>query len=215
MIDKTGMGIGGYWKYLKYVVRHKWFVFLAARKLHVPLWIALLHDWDKFLPDEFGPYARFFNGKWQPARDIPHLPALIGVGINPRTKENVKRDFFIAWGKHQKRNKHHWQYWLEMDIAEGYMSVRKSQLVVMDTGGAFYPDDCEFDVGTAALFASSMPDTYRREMLADWIGAGRAVGKPDTAAWYKKNRDRMILHPETRAWIEAQLGVMRSLEGDQ
>src|SRR5207249_1167176 len=36
-----------------------------------------------------------------------------------------------------------------------------------------------------------MPDRYRREMLADWIGAGRAQGYPDTAAWYRANRDRI------------------------
>lgn len=51
-----------------------------------------------------------------------------------------------------------------------------------------------------------MPDRYRREMLADWKGAGRAQGKPDTAAWYAANRGRMQLHPETRAWVEARLG---------
>jgi hypothetical protein len=51
-----------------------------------------------------------------------------------------------------------------------------------------------------------MPDKYRREMLADWRGAGRALGKPDTQAWYAANRDKMKLHPETRAWIEQQLG---------
>ena len=50
-----------------------------------------------------------------------------------------------------------------------------------------------------------MPDKYRREMLADWRGAGLAQGKPDTLAWYTKNKVKMMLHPETRAWIEQQL----------
>ena len=53
-----------------------------------------------------------------------------------------------------------------------------------------------------------MPDNARREMLADWRGAGRALGKPDTAAWYKANQDKMKLHEETRAWIEKQLGLL-------
>lgn len=61
----------------------------------------------------------------------------------------------------------------------------------------------EDDGGTRAL---EMPDRYRREMLADWRGAGLALGKPDTAEWYAANRDRMVLHPDTRAWIEAALG---------
>jgi hypothetical protein len=50
-----------------------------------------------------------------------------------------------------------------------------------------------------------MPDGYRREMLADWIGAGRAQGKPDTWAWYQANKGRMFLHPDTREWIEEVL----------
>ncbi|MEW6726891.1 MAG: DUF5662 family protein [Bacillota bacterium] len=52
-----------------------------------------------------------------------------------------------------------------------------------------------------------MPDRYRKEMLADWHGAGKAQGKPDTKAWYLANKDKMLLHPETRDWVEAQLGV--------
>lgn len=54
-----------------------------------------------------------------------------------------------------------------------------------------------------------MPDTARREMLADWIGAGWAImGKvADTREWYLENRHKMRLHQETRAWIEEQLGV--------
>jgi len=52
-----------------------------------------------------------------------------------------------------------------------------------------------------------MPDRYRREMLADWKGAGRAAGKPDTRAWYLKNREHILLEFGTRYWIEQQLGV--------
>jgi hypothetical protein len=50
-----------------------------------------------------------------------------------------------------------------------------------------------------------MPETYAREMVADWIGAGYAQGKPDTAAWYATNRDRKVLAPETRALVERLL----------
>ncbi len=53
--------------------------------------------------------------------------------------------------------------------------------------------------------ALPMPDRYRREMIADWIGAGLAQGKPDTAAWYEKNKAKMRLHPDTRKWVENRL----------
>jgi hypothetical protein len=51
-----------------------------------------------------------------------------------------------------------------------------------------------------------MPDRYRREMLADWRGAGRAItGQDNTRAWYLKNRENIWLHPTTRTWVEHQL----------
>ena len=53
-----------------------------------------------------------------------------------------------------------------------------------------------------------MPHKYRAEMLADWRGAGRALGKPDTTGWYHANKDKMHLHPETRVWLQGQLGVV-------
>lgn len=53
-----------------------------------------------------------------------------------------------------------------------------------------------------------MPDRYRREMLADWRGAGKAQGYGDnTVEWYLKNRNKMQLHPDTRSWIEEQLRI--------
>lgn len=144
-------------KYLSYVMRHKWYVLREALKLGIAPHQAILHDWSKFLPSEWSPYARAFyapdgSGQYHP------------------------EEFTEAWNYHQKRNPHHWQYWM----------------ITWDRGE------------TECL---PMPDKYRREMLADWRGAGMALGKPDTKAWYLANKDKMHLHPETRAWIEQQLGV--------
>jgi prevent-host-death family protein len=36
-------------RYLWYVVRHKWFVLLAAFEFRVPFWRAICHDLSKFL----------------------------------------------------------------------------------------------------------------------------------------------------------------------
>lgn len=54
-----------------------------------------------------------------------------------------------------------------------------------------------------------MPHRYRREMLADWIGAGKAYGRDDTTTWYFAHREKMKLHPATRQWIEEQLKEMK------
>lgn len=47
-------------KYLSYVLRHKWFVFLAACKLGIP-WLGIIHDLSKFRLSEWLPYARHFH----------------------------------------------------------------------------------------------------------------------------------------------------------
>jgi hypothetical protein len=44
-------------------------------------------------------------------------------------------------------------------------------------------------------------------MVADWQGAGRALGKPDTRAWYEANKGKMQLAPLSRARVEGLLGV--------
>ena len=59
--------------------------------------------------------------------------------------------------------------------------------------------------GNIAPVALRMPERYAKEMLADWRGAGRAYGNPDTKAWYLKRRNNIILHHDTRQWVEEQL----------
>jgi len=89
--------------YLKVVLWHKWFVFRSCLRLGVPLWIALVHDWRKFLPREFFPYARnFYNidGTKRKIRDA--------TGAYNPAVQNV--EFQLAWLDHQ-RARHHWQSW--------------------------------------------------------------------------------------------------------
>ncbi len=150
-------------KYLLYVLRHKWFVFIECCKLGIP-WRGLLHDLSKFSPVEWGPYVETFYGSKPSPRDASgaYDPSRVGGA------------FDIAWLHHQHCNPHHWQWW----VLRGDEDAQK---------------------------VLSMPLIYLKEMLADWRGAGRAQGKPDTAGWYRKNKNKMVLHPESRAWIEARL----------
>ena len=48
-----------------------------------------------------------------------------------------------------------------------------------------------------------MPLPLIREMVADWMGAGRAItGRWDITEWYEKNRDAIQLAPDTRATVD-------------
>jgi hypothetical protein len=57
--------------------------------------------------------------------------------------------------------------------------------------------------------AKPMPDAVRRELLADWWAAHRTQGGHDLPAWYwgltDQRRNRIGLHPDTRAWVEEHL----------
>lgn len=62
-----------------------------------------------------------------------------------------------------------------------------------------------------------MPRKYVYEMIADWIGAGRAIKgrgipKDEVVDWYLRNRPNMILHPETEDKIVQILSKKFRLE---
>lgn len=140
-------------QYLKYLIRHKIFVFIASRDLGVSLFRACIHDWTKFLPHEWFAYTHSFYGK------------------QPRRTE-VKEEFNRAWLHHIHFNKHHWQHWI----------------LRLDSGGE------------KILL---IPDKYVREMVADWMGAGRAItGKWDIKEWYTHNKETIRLHPDSRDLVE-------------
>lgn len=155
--------------YLNYVIRHKWFVFLACLRLKVPLWRAIIHDWTKFLPSEWTPYVKSFykpDGTKNTAKRVDR-PIYLNM------------DFDAAWNHHQKSNKHHWQYWV----------------LIRDS------DDPRYE-------PLEMPLSYIREMVADWIGAGRAItGKYETAEWYRKNREKILLSDGSREFTEKLLEI--------
>ncbi|KKK56400.1 hypothetical protein LCGC14_3064910 [marine sediment metagenome] len=102
-----------HWAYLKYVLRHKWHVFRACRELRVPLRQAIVHDWTKFLPVEWFPYAHnFYNadGSGRQVRDE--------TGAYNPTDQGIP--YQRAWLHHQ-RARHHWQAWVVLGDA-GYIT---------------------------------------------------------------------------------------------
>jgi hypothetical protein len=175
-----------YARYLRYLIIHKWWVFLECRRLGIP-WLGITHDLSKFRLSEFISYAEYFyGGPRRPLADYSAYEKTWYWGIIEREcKEAVQDRFDAAWLAHQHANKHHWQHYVLRE----------------DDGG---------------LKVLPMPDRYRREMLADWRGAGRAItGKDNTAEWFQKNRAHMILHPDTARWLYDQLGRRHSLEVSQ
>ena len=97
--------MGRHIEYGKYLFRHKWFVTLAcfSRGMY---WRGLVHDLSKFRPSEWRPYARYFYEKDGTKKTIRDK-----TGYYKPTDTGDSR-FDFAWLLHQKRNKHHWQWWI-------------------------------------------------------------------------------------------------------
>lgn len=124
--------------------------------------------------------------KFLPSEWSPYVCSFYGRWSYNDRPQWLSDNFNVAWIKHQHRNSHHWQYWVligdVLSPLEGYDPKDNSQCL-------------------------PMPDRCRREMIADWRGAGRAQGLGDnTLTWYAKNRDNMRLHLETRRLVELEIG---------
>lgn len=90
--------------YAKVVFRHKWCVMKGCRIMGVPLWRGIIHDWTKFLPIEWFPYARHFYNEDGSKREVRNPDG----SYDPNLQEI---EFRRSWLHHQ-RSKHHWQAWV-------------------------------------------------------------------------------------------------------
>lgn len=137
-----------YLTYLNYVIRHKWFVFVECCRQRI-VWQGIIHDCSKFRPSEFIPYARH---DWD--------------------SEEEDKALDYAWLLHQKRNRHHWQFWSLLEDEGGIkvleMPEKYVKEMVCDWAGA----------GKAKGVESSVD------------------------SWYQKNKHKMRLHPHTQKQIE-------------
>jgi hypothetical protein len=111
--------------------------------------------------------------KLTPAEWGPYVETFYGAGWEHKQHGTplppwVEPDFDAAWLHHQHRNLHHWQ-------------------------------SCVLRQDDGEVKALEMPEKFVREMVADWAGAGRAItGRWEIKGWYEKNRDKMVMHPNTR-----------------
>ena len=167
--------MGKYLKYLNYILKHKWYVMTECFKQGL-IWRGLLHDLSKFLPDEFFPYANHFYGRR--GGDETGSCKLTDTG-------DKASDF--AWLLHQKRNRHHWQWWILaedegglkiLEICEPYLTE-----MICDWIGA----------GKAQGHFSPKEDRYF-----------------ETRRWYQKNGSRMNLDETTRQKVEERIHYFRS-----
>lgn len=96
-------------------------------------------------------------------------------GSAGKPPQERREEFRIAWAKHLHRNPHHCGWW-----------------ILRNQGG---------DNGTEIL---PMPESYVREMVADWMGASATYTDSDKIyKWLMVNLGRMTMHPKT--WERLQM----------
>ena len=108
---------------MKYVVRHKYYVFMECCKLGIPL-TGAFHDIHKFTPGEMLGFE-VYDDDLSILEDGIFRPAALATKRADR-----------AWFIHKRLSKHHWQYWVMPDedipgrlvISEMPMRYRKEML---------------------------------------------------------------------------------------
>lgn len=125
-----------HWQYLKYVLRHKWFVFIECCKLGI-VWRGITHDLTKFLPVEWGPYVNRFYGKG-----------------NSVAKAMQDMPYQCAWNHHQKSNDHHWQYWV--------LNRDDGSTLTLPMSGSARKEMLADWMGMSRAFGTSLTEWYSR-----------------------------------------------------
>lgn len=96
-----------------------------------------------------------------------------------------EKAFNLAWLHHIHHNPHHWQHWL----------------LVQDDGKSGDP---------SKVIALEMPKIDALEMIADWWSfSWRSGNLSEVFDWYEEHKDGIILHENTRAYVESVLAEIR------
>lgn len=149
------------WHHLGTVSQHKWLVFELCARCGIPFQ-GVVHDLSKFSPDEFMAGVRYYQGD-----------------RSPNAAERHANGFSRAWIHHKGRNKHHYEYWL--DMREG---------------------------GDGTLEGNLIPTRYMVEMFCDRVAASKVYSKDaytDASPLEYFQRELTIgnlpFHPESAAFL--------------
>ena len=165
------MSLKNAWNHLKTITEHKWLVMQGCFKLGLYKQ-GILHDLSKYTPEEFWTGVLYYQGNRSP---------------NAAEKEVV--GYSRAWLHHKGRNKHHYEYWidLEADRSKGLQGMK-------------------------------MPMKYVIEMYVDRLAASKIYAKEtytdnDALNYYQRTWKYMTIHPDSRRLLERLL-IMNSKYGE-
>lgn len=158
--------------HLKTINKHKYYVTMLCFKCGLYKQ-GILHDLSKYSPTELKTGAKYWVGTRSP---------------NSIERETI--GYSSAWLHHKGRNKHHYEYWTDVDIHH-----RENGIVGV-----------------------KMPAKYVAEMVMDRIAASKVYKKEnytDSAPleYYERTKKYITIHPATRAELYKILKML-SVKGE-
>lgn len=104
-------------------------------------------------------------------------------------KKKNDDEFNVAWLHHIHNNMHHWQHWV---LVNGYGTFSEPGVVT----------------------AIEMPKEFALEMIADWWSfSWRSGNLYEVFDWYKAHKDKIVLHDNTRKYVESILDAIYTALG--
>lgn len=159
------------WKHFKTITKHKLLVLDGCFKVGL-YWQGLTHDMSKYSPTEFFNGVHYFQGY-----------------RSPISAEREDKGYSEAWMHHKGRNKHHYEYWTDMNLE------------------------------TRQYESRPMPRKYLVEMVMDRRAASMNYQKEEyTPAhpleYQLTSKDRPLMNEQTRRELEYILTMLRD-KGEQ
>lgn len=158
------------WQHFKTITRHRMIVMAGCFRVGL-YWQGLAHDLSKYSPTEFWNGAKYYQGT-----------------RSPNAAEREDKGYSEAWMHHKGRNRHHYEYWTDMNMA------------------------------TLQYEAVPMPRKYLAEQIMDRRAACMVYqGKNYTSAsplnYFENSRERSLMHPQNRQELEFLLTMLKD-EGE-
>ena len=159
-----------YLNYFLFILKHKWYVFIECFKEGI-IWRGIIHDMSKFLPSEFFPYAKNFYNKDGTKKEKKRDKS----GYYKPT-DTGNKDFDFAFVLHQKRNRHHWQWWI---IPDDNQKVKILDIPIK--------------------YVKEMVCDWRGASKTHGTSTGTVKN------WYQKNENKITLHKNVKIMIKCHL----------
>ena len=153
------------WQHFKTITHHRWLVRQGCFRVGL-YWQGLSHDLSKYSPTEFWVGAKYYQGN-----------------RSPNAAEREDKGYSEAWMHHTGRNRHHYEYWTDLDRATRQyapLPMPRKYLVEM-----------VMDRRAACM-------TYEREKYTD----------RSALAYFYRGHETEKLHPQTRRELEYILTML-------